>query len=869
MAQRVRIGGSQQPLIGDAYYDARGRRRVKSSSEIFACLCGGIVFALLLALAIGLVVNNRFPHEEQAVPPEPEVRCPGLLDLPAVIQPQSMACLGGELTGTCVGSELCGVTNGGNEGVLQEPSSDFDRIFAEFECAATECTAANVGQRGCTCRLQTCLRSVIADETENIIMQCVDAETAVPQDCGVFAFENGLVSQPLTQACEPLSAGTCLSDVNDDCQVEFGLDGASFLFANAVVCSSTDCDGLPAGGACSCEVDTCQRFITVGEDSFVLNIECVAPVFDPADDNEPSDDTFAELQTELQALEQLLDSVAPVSAAAAARQLASSVPVSWDVFEADREALAGSTVELRQADFARGTLRVRAPCKLVFVEDVAFDPNPDNNWQPTDAQRRSGDYPHQSGFALDFFAAMTIESDDVLIDLNGHELRQSRAHTLQQSFAQLISLGTGPFVPGEGPVDFSDREFDAGFFGPSNVVIRNGRLGANAHHAIHGNAGANIYIHDVEMESYRVAAIALNGAANVMIRDCTALGTDVEVPVRGTYSQARFLATHFLPLAAEEYEPARVALERLEALLDEALRDVLADNRIDAAAHPRAHFLFANEARQQDGNTFGLRFTNHGQGTIQFDAEFDPAARPARRVYVKDVEVRDTVNSVVEFVALLDDEGREVRGPAGDLFGFDRMLREQAIDELLDGQLAYAVAFERFGRDKWHVGPTHNVPRPILDWYEAGADLALFGQVVRDNGYRYMRNTDAMFHVNKGAHGLAVELVDGGKFENVVIDGVVANGEPGQAELMPGETAPVPDPATYTAESGGHVQQAPDIGYAGNRARGVILAPSRNVDLTGVSVAGVRSRTGGARDYDVFPNADALGDVLPDGVRIE
>ncbi len=564
--------------------------------------------------------------------------------------------------------------------------------------------------------------------------------------------------------------------------------------------------------------------------------------------------SFVALMQELRAMESELDD----RAEGGARKRQATNPLTWTNFKANPSAHVGALVHLRASDFASGTVRVLGPCKLVFQEDVVFNPNPDAlNWQPTAAQRASGEYPFASGFALDFFAAITIESDNVIIDLNGHELRQSREHHLQQSFAQLISIGNSPFVDGEGPAAFGTS-----FVTPSRVVVRNGRLGFNAHHGVHGNAGSYIYLHDLELEDYQIAGIALNGVKSSAIVDCVLLGTNTDVPILGTYSQARFLATHFLPQAVASGDAgAALAQARLETLLEQTLADVRAQNEIDGVAHPDARALFGNEARQVDGNVFGLRLTNRGEGTKQLDSVFDAASAP-RRVMVRNVRVLNTVNSITEFVVLLDQSGAEVRGPAGDVLGFDRMLREQRIDALLEAQLAFAHAYEQAGEQAkaWRVGPTLNVPAPLLRWYERGALISEFGAVVRTNNYRYARNTDAMFHVNKGAHGLALETLDGVAFENVLVDTVLANGAAGLRAPMPGETS-APDPLTYTATTGGHPKQAPDIGYAGNRARGVVLTPSRNVDLSGITVRNVRSRTGRSTDFALFPvisPADAI-----------
>jgi len=58
---------------------------------------------------------------------------------------------------------------------------------------------------------------------------------------------------------------------------------------------------------------------------------------------------------------------------------------------------------------------------------------------------------------LGFFAAIIIETNDVTIDLNGFEIKQSHSFYLRQRFYAHIELGSAPFVPRVGPHDFSNR----------------------------------------------------------------------------------------------------------------------------------------------------------------------------------------------------------------------------------------------------------------------------------------------------------------------------------------------------------------------------------------------------------------------------
>jgi len=57
----------------------------------------------------------------------------------------------------------------------------------------------------------------------------------------------------------------------------------------------------------------------------------------------------------------------------------------------------------------------------------------------------------KTGFiGMDFFAGITIETADVTIDLNGHEIRQSKAFFLQQRHFTAIELSNKWFPDTEG-----------------------------------------------------------------------------------------------------------------------------------------------------------------------------------------------------------------------------------------------------------------------------------------------------------------------------------------------------------------------------------------------------------------------------------
>lgn len=676
-----------------------------------------------------------------------------------------------------------------------------------------------------------------------------------PLVCGDFANVPD-PEEPQVQPCTPVT-GTCneanqcvlgtralrddtLSDNRDD--------------DDELLCppdSGVNCAEIGSGNSCECGVQTCTRSFFGSE--FVF--ECV-----PDDDDDDvivigdDDDLVVVLVAELQQLEADLE-----SRGTSLRRVQATPRLSWRSFARNQQGSAGAVVELRQADFDSGTLRVLAPCTLVLAEDVEFRPNADADFRPTDAQRGSGEYPRASGFELDFFAAIMIGTDDVLLDLNGHELRSSREWHTKQSFGMLISISTTPFISGEGPAKFGDRHY-----APNRIVIRNGRLGFNQHHGIHGNAGKDIYLHDLEIDNFHIAGIALNGVENVVIDNVRIRDTNVDLAVTGAFSQVRFLQ-RFLARAAPLHAPSAAALATLERLEREAFDDVVANNVIDAVAHPDAHRLFDNAARMVDGNAYGLVITNRGTGAPQFDTEYNEAGA-SYRVLVRDVTIENIRNAIVETVVLLDENNQAIVGPAGDVLMFDKSLTANAVDELLDAQLAFAAAYREFGTPIWHAG-TLNVPDALVDWYEDGAAVAELGALIAANDWRWARNTDPMFHNNKGATGVRVDSCRHAKFVRVSVDGVEAHGAPGDEFVRPGEVGPI-DAATYSAFDFGHPDQAPRLGYCGNCARGALLSASIDIDMQDLQISGVASTSGGPT-FVVDTMADRVGQArritLPPG----
>ena len=176
--------------------------------------------------------------------------------------------------------------------------------------------------------------------------------------------------------------------------------------------------------------------------------------------------------------------------------------------------------ELSQKDFQHGTYRITKPGYYKLTENISFAPNANisqntspngknvlHNFQPTPEQLASGKYPFHP-YHLGFFAAITVEANDVVIDLNGFTLSQHPMHYLQQRFFACIELANTPFIFGQGPGNFGN------LVSPKRVYIKNGYIGRSSHHGIHGNGMESVILENISISHTEIAGIALNGGKN-------------------------------------------------------------------------------------------------------------------------------------------------------------------------------------------------------------------------------------------------------------------------------------------------------------------------------------------------------------------
>lgn len=551
--------------------------------------------------------------------------------------------------------------------------------------------------------------------------------------------------------------------------------------------------------------------------------------------------------------------------------------------------VASRVTTLHQEDFAHGTYIIDRPGVYKLGENISFNPNsqaklnelcelapaelPHGFRCPADAyhsgqvfhtQFRFGDgQPFTPGGPLDdrydpaayglgFFAAIAISADNVTLDLNGYAIEQSEEHALLQRFFSVVELANQPFIPAQGPSDFGSA------FDPAKQVrIVNGSIGRSAHHGIHGNGNVDVAVTDIDFYDYEVAAMALNGVAQLQVSRVTASNRE-DVPVLGTFSSAQFIKPYveYLVRRGSDVTLNGAGISEIRDQLQSSINRVhsdlivsrhLVDGRpqIDALTHPDEYALFANTLGVIDGNSYSFVVNPLGVAVNGFPSRPD---EPARNIVFNDVHVLSQRAAINEVVALNID-GAPATDPVGAVF--------QTRNKRPDGQWltvsatgaytgnvvadAQAIVAKAIAAGEFDGAPLsvarNRISSDVLEWIEGG-HAAVFATSAAD----YLCNGDSMFHVNKGVIGFKIDGADDVVMHNTSVRNIMNLGRAGSTAC-----------GNYVAEWSHPAATLP--GYGGAHARGYSFAGSQNVQVGKTKIHGVQAAAGSSIGFDVLTDS--------------
>lgn len=493
-------------------------------------------------------------------------------------------------------------------------------------------------------------------------------------------------------------------------------------------------------------------------------------------------------------------------------------------------------IHLSQSDFNTGTYRIQKPGIYVLSEDIVFNPNPENDYKPYPNDPRYNQPPQLVGthyskpFSLGFFAAITIECNQVCIDLNGHSISQSKAHALQQRFYANIDLASTPFLPNQGPGDFGPTIHPG-----KRCWIKNGVLGLSSHYGIHGNNASAIILENLIIRDFEVAGIALNGGSLLFLRNIKIGPARHDIPVLATYSAGRFLLQYVDALLGMNLLTSAITtqLKSKRDLLNQAMTKVFQEVlTMGRTTDP----VFHNPTGLLDGLMYGVLIHPPGVAINDFvDNNFN--GNFSENVFLSNIRIKNIQTKADEVVgvSLADGTGYQL-DPSNSVFRITEVTAPNGTyrgNVLTDLQIAFAQAVQSLG-DKLPAGAQGKmtITPDLVKWATTpGMTLNDLFQLPGKK-YHYKCSSDSMLHLTKGNVGFRLDGVKSFVMKRCILSKLINTGPLGSE---------IAGPYRLSHDK----QERP--GYRGADCTGINFSRCSNGYLKCVALSQVRSYNGEAR----------------------
>ena len=420
-----------------------------------------------------------------------------------------------------------------------------------------------------------------------------------------------------------------------------------------------------------------------------------------------------------------------------------------------------ATIILKQSHFNNGTVRITKPGRYILAENITFNPNESNDFSPTQIQISSGLYPEMMNgpYHLGFFAAITVECENVIIDLNNKILKQSEKHAFQQRFYANIELANSPFITKQGPGNFNGS---MGFKSSNNVLIMNGTLGNTSHHGIHANSAKNIILYNLDITNFEVAGIALNGTTDSILSNINIHDNKQNIKILSTYSQARFIRKHLNNIPDESLitlNNNNISAKKIKDDLNAEL-----DNTFTAFKNnsPLPENIFKNPEPEKgyDGNVYGIVLNVNGVVINDFFKERTENMQGNENIFLNDIKINNISSNPIELVGLSDTSGNCAvneaygknlqSGPIGDIIQIENITSQPNI---LDGTyVPNVLSNAQLLVAKYSSKP--KLTKCFLEW--AANNTNLKEKLIIDEKYYFVSGRDSMAHTMKGNIGLFI-----------------------------------------------------------------------------------------------------------------
>ena len=507
---------------------------------------------------------------------------------------------------------------------------------------------------------------------------------------------------------------------------------------------------------------------------------------------------------------------------------------------------------LTQSDFQSGTYRITEPGLYVLYEDIVFNPVTPPDLQPTK-------YGH-AAYSMGYFAALTVECDGVILNLNKHTIQQSYGHFFTQRFFSVVELANSPFIVGQGPGSLNTST-DA-FVSATNCLILNGTLGLSSHNAVHGNNNRNIVLQNLCLKQFEVAGVQLNGVQNAYLENVTmtAITTsplsdsvftflqhteelqDLDdagtLPSASAYpsidaAQALVAAEHVFDLLAAPFEKAATE-DPLQVVVEAKLTQIWTELQASAADSANAEhsgiplFLgkLVNGAGLPDGSAlYGVLVNSSGVAVGEIAevcpmaAQSDGTCRRSCEVTLKQVTMKNFKLHSLETIGMKTSSGTAIKDSTG------AVVKANHAKDCPNWLLSHLrILLNEDIRD--------NTGAATLSEMLLGAET--FENFAAASGVTFFNNADVMAHVSKGIFGVRAEDTDNLLLQQVCADNFCNTSTSAALELP---TPPVP----LTMNS---LDATMALNFTGSDIRTVLIANSTAVNVFNTAAKTIKSTHG-------------------------
>lgn len=422
-----------------------------------------------------------------------------------------------------------------------------------------------------------------------------------------------------------------------------------------------------------------------------------------------------------------------------------------------------------QEYFKNGTYRITKPGYYKLFENIVFHPNPDNGFKPKSTQKDL--YPTMGAYVLGFFAVITIESSNVTLDLNGHDISVSEEFNQHQRFASIIELGNSPFNTKQGPANFGELNT-----APENIKIINGSIGRSPHHGIRGNNNKYLILRNISFQDFEVAAISLHGCCNTLIEDININGINKKVFSLSQYSQCLFIMPFLERL---------LKIDENYTFNNKTVREIYDDMNNEIKNYKNYVFnnkeydgFFKNKKLLPDGNVYGILLHTKGVAVGDMLEERTEDSVGNENIVLRNINIKNLISQSIQIKGLKNSKrslepsyiGKFVTGPVGDVLKINKIMDENNTysgDCLSDGQFLLAKRKLEFPDEKYG---RVSITKQLVDWAETKQNF-------NDLNLYMVNDHDSMGHVMKGNHGILVSCGKNIFLTNIKIQNVENYGD--------------------------------------------------------------------------------------------